>query len=219
MPVVRVLPHPGCADRPAARTRHRHRLRPDPGHHRPRHPGRSADHPVRLEIVDRGHLRRGPRHPRRRPGPQPHRERGTPHRPVRPVLLRDHRHLVHPVRPPSVRRRRPSRTGPLVHRQDRARLRRHGHQAAPRDHRRPLFRHPPRQTHRRRNPSRSAGLGPSRTRPRRVIISTLSERRKSSQDRDANLLTHPSARKRQRSLRKLPHGHPPLTLDPPATRR
>ena len=75
---VWVLPHLAGARDPAARGWHGHRLRPGPGHHRPRCPRRSADHAVRLAMVHRGHLRRGPRPAGGRPGPQPHRERRAP---------------------------------------------------------------------------------------------------------------------------------------------
>jgi hypothetical protein len=123
LPLVRLLPHPGRPRHPDPRRGHHHRLRPGPGHHRPCYPGRGAGHPIRLAVVHRDDLRRGPHAARRRTGPQPLRERGPPHRPVRPVLLLDHRRLVRIARPPSQRRRRPPRTSPLVHHQDRPVLR------------------------------------------------------------------------------------------------
>lgn len=131
-------------------------------------------------IRQRGHLRRGPRPARRRAGPQPLQERGPPHRPVRPVLLLDHRPLVHLARPPSQRRRRPPLTGPLVHHQDRPGLRRHARQAPPNDHRRPISPRGRRPADQRRNPGRPASLGPSRTRPRSLITPGQPEARKSS---------------------------------------
>ncbi|MFA3843317.1 hypothetical protein [Streptomyces aureus] len=109
--------------------------------------------------------------------PQPLRERGPPHRPVRPVLLLDHRRLVRVARPTSQRRRRPPRTGPLVHHQDRPVLRRHARQAPPRDHCRPISPRHPRPADRRRNPGRPPSLGPSRPPTHSLIFNHTSPAR------------------------------------------
>ncbi len=67
-----------------------------------------------------------------------HRPRRGAHRPLPARLPGDRRALVRQRRPPPRRRRRPPAARPLVHGQDPAVHRRHGRQAPPRHHRRPI---------------------------------------------------------------------------------
>lgn len=112
--------------------------------------------------LHRAGLLQRPAHPRGRRGTQPATHRRPAHRTVRPDRLQPDRALVHPPRPRPRAGRAAARPPALVHHQDRAVLRGHGHQTAPRHHRRPFSAPRGLAATTRRNPRRPTGLGRSR---------------------------------------------------------